>query len=138
MFDIGFSEITIILLIGLLVIGPERLPEVARKVGLAIGKAKRFVQSVRSDIENELRTDELEKMLKEQKQQIQDLKGAFDSKSSDIVEEVKQVGESLKVDAESEGPFSTLTAPKSSPKPVDKPAELSAEVKPSTEKSADG
>lgn len=138
MFDIGFSEITIILLIGLLVIGPERLPEVARKVGLAIGKAKRFVQSVRSDIENELRTDELEKMLKEQKQQIQNLKGAFDSKSSDIVEEVKQVGESLKVDAESEGPFSTLTAPKSSPKPVDKPAELSAEVKPSTEKSADG
>lgn len=49
MFDIGFLEIMVVLIIALLVIGPERMPEVARKIGQFVGKMRRFVQSVKED-----------------------------------------------------------------------------------------
>ena len=61
MFDIGFLELAIIAVVGLIVIGPERLPEVARTVGTWVGKFRRFVSSVKSDIERELRQDEIRK-----------------------------------------------------------------------------
>jgi sec-independent protein translocase protein TatB len=48
-FEIGFSEVLLVLIIGLVVIGPERLPEVARGIGSAVGKVKRFIENVRSD-----------------------------------------------------------------------------------------
>lgn len=66
MFDIGFSEIIFILIIGLLVIGPERLPKVARTTGLWFGKLRGFVASVKSDIDRELATEELRKTLAKQ------------------------------------------------------------------------
>ncbi len=75
MLDIGFWELVVIAVLALLVIGPERLPEVARKVGYWTGRARRFITSVRSEIERELRTEELERMLNEQNRQIQELRG---------------------------------------------------------------
>ncbi len=75
MLDIGFWELVVIAVLALIVIGPERLPEVARKVGYWTGRARRFVASVRSEIERELRTEELERMLNEQNKQIQELRG---------------------------------------------------------------
>lgn len=77
MFDAGLWELVVIFVLALLVVGPERLPVLARKAGLWIGRAKRFVNSVRSDIERELRTEELEKMLHEQKDEIESLKSAL-------------------------------------------------------------
>jgi len=69
MFDIGFWELTIIGVVALLVIGPERLPGVARTVGQWIGKAKKFVSYVQSDIKQELgKVDELKQLLEEQAQ----------------------------------------------------------------------
>ena len=55
-----------IAVVALLVIGPERLPRVARTVGLWIGRARRFVGSVKADIEQELRAEELKRILDEQ------------------------------------------------------------------------
>jgi len=62
MFDIGFSELFIIMLVGLLVIGPERLPKVARTVGAMIGRLQRYVNDVKADINREVELEELRKM----------------------------------------------------------------------------
>jgi sec-independent protein translocase protein TatB len=63
MFDIGFSEIILIMVIALIVVGPERLPRLARSTGLWIGKIRGFVASVKADIDHELAADELRKTL---------------------------------------------------------------------------
>jgi sec-independent protein translocase protein TatB len=67
MFDIGFFELLLIGLVALLVVGPERLPKVARTAGLWIGKGRRFISSVKADIEQEIKADELKRILEEQK-----------------------------------------------------------------------
>ena len=66
MFDIGFSEIIFIMVIALLVVGPERLPRIARTAGLWVGKMRGFVSSVKADIDRELATEELRKALDKQ------------------------------------------------------------------------
>jgi sec-independent protein translocase protein TatB len=66
MFDIGFSEIIFILVITLLVVGPERLPRVARTAGLWLGKIRGFVTSVKADIDQELAAEELKRTLAKQ------------------------------------------------------------------------
>lgn len=65
MFDIGFAELVIVAIVALLVIGPERLPRVARTAGLWVGKMRSFVSSVKADIDQELKADELKKILKQ-------------------------------------------------------------------------
>lgn len=62
MFDISFMEILVISIVALIVIGPERLPTVARTVGHLYGRCRNFVYSVRTDIHNEMRMEELKKM----------------------------------------------------------------------------
>ena len=66
MFDIGFFEIIFIMVIALLVVGPERLPRIARSAGLWVGKMRGFVASVKADIDQELAADELKKVLAKQ------------------------------------------------------------------------
>ena len=75
MFDIGFWELCIIGVVGLLVIGPDRLPGVARTIGRYVGKAQRMVAGVKSDIRRELDAGELRDLLGEQKKQIEELQG---------------------------------------------------------------
>jgi sec-independent protein translocase protein TatB len=59
MFDIGFFEMLVVAIVALLVIGPERLPKVARTAGKWVGRVRRFVSDVKQDIDKELRTEEL-------------------------------------------------------------------------------
>jgi len=66
MFDIGFSEIVLIMVIALIVVGPERLPRLARSTGLWIGKIRGFVASVKAEIDHELAAEELRKTLTRQ------------------------------------------------------------------------
>jgi sec-independent protein translocase protein TatB len=66
MFDIGFWEVIFIAIITLLVVGPERLPRVARTAGLWVGKIRGFVTSVKADIDRELATEELKRTLAKQ------------------------------------------------------------------------
>jgi sec-independent protein translocase protein TatB len=66
MFDIGFSELLMIGVVSLLVIGPERLPKVARIAGFWIGKSRSMLASVKAEIKEELHAEELRQLLKEQ------------------------------------------------------------------------
>jgi len=66
MFDIGFWELALIGVVALLVIGPERLPAVARTAGAWWGKFSRFVGGVKADIDRELKADELKRIMQEQ------------------------------------------------------------------------
>jgi sec-independent protein translocase protein TatB len=62
MFDIGFSELMVIGVVALIVIGPERLPKVARTMGHLFGRMQRYVNDVKSDIAREMQLDELRKL----------------------------------------------------------------------------
>ena len=62
MFDIGFSEMMVIAVLALIVIGPERLPKVARTLGHLAGRLQRYVADVKADINREIELDELRKM----------------------------------------------------------------------------
>lgn len=65
MFDIGFWELALIGVIALLVVGPERLPAMARSAGLWVGRIRRYISHVKDDIEREIRAEELRDMMKE-------------------------------------------------------------------------
>lgn len=62
MFDIGFSELMVIAVVALIVIGPERLPKVARTVGHLFGRMQRYVNDVKADISREMALDDLRKL----------------------------------------------------------------------------
>ena len=66
MFDVGFFELLLVGLVALLVFGPERLPSLARTAGLWIGRARRFLGTVKADIEQELKAEELKRIIREQ------------------------------------------------------------------------
>ena len=63
MFDIGFPELVLITIVGLLVIGPERLPEALRTLGLWIGRMRRSFTNVKAEIEKEIGMDEIRRQL---------------------------------------------------------------------------
>ncbi|MDP2833105.1 MAG: Sec-independent protein translocase protein TatB [Pseudomonadota bacterium] len=71
MFDIAFSELMIIGIIALVVIGPERLPKVARTAGQWLGKLNRYVSQVKQDIDRDMKLDELRKMQQDMKDTAQ-------------------------------------------------------------------
>jgi len=68
MFDAGFTELLLIGVVALVVIGPERLPGVARTAGKWLGKGKRMLSDVKSEIDQEIKAEELKKILEVQKQ----------------------------------------------------------------------
>jgi sec-independent protein translocase protein TatB len=94
MFDFGFAEMLIVGIVALLVIGPERLPSVARKVGTYVARIRRFVSNVRSDVEREFRTDELQRMLKQQQDELNSLKDVVNETRQDVqLDDVKDAVE---------------------------------------------
>ncbi len=66
MFDVGFWELGLIALVALVVIGPERLPKVARTTGKWVGRGRRMLNTVKADIEREIKAEELKQILDKQ------------------------------------------------------------------------
>lgn len=66
MFEIGFSELVMVAVVALVVVGPERLPGLARTLGAWIGRARGFLNSVKADIDRELKAEELKRILEQQ------------------------------------------------------------------------
>ena len=95
MFDIGFSELMVIAIVALVVIGPERLPKVARTLGHLLGRAQRYVNDVKSDINREMQLDELKMLQTEVADSARSLESSvrkeFDSARSVIETPVQTV-----------------------------------------------
>lgn len=85
MFDLAFSELLIIGIVALIVIGPERLPKVARSVGQWLGKLNRYVSQVKQDIDRDLKLEELRKVQQEMKESAQ----RFEIMANDTAREVE-------------------------------------------------
>jgi len=100
MFDIGVSELFVIGVVALIVIGPERLPRVAKTVGLLFGRMQRYVSDVKADISREIELDELRQL----KSTMQDAARSFEESVSTqvnfIESEVKQAGAELEKQAQ--------------------------------------
>ncbi|MBC7756485.1 MAG: twin-arginine translocase subunit TatB [Bdellovibrio sp.] len=71
MFDVSFSELMVIAVIALLVIGPEKLPKVARTVGAFTGRMQRYLAQIKEEVNREMRFDELQKLQQEIKQSVE-------------------------------------------------------------------
>ena len=98
MFDMGFTEMMLIGIVALIVIGPERLPGVARTAGKYFGRLKRFMTSVKADVEQELRADELRQILADQQRELDTIKDSMNVAGKAFEDEVNAVsdaGESL-------------------------------------------
>ena len=89
MFDFGFWEIAIIGIITLIVVGPEKMPSLARKAGLYCGKFNKFLNKIKSDINEELKVDELKEQLSMDQEKIS---------LSEVAEEVHSSIHSLEED----------------------------------------
>lgn len=126
MFDIGFWEILVIGVVALLVIGPEKLPDVARTVGRWVAKVQRFVAGVKADINSELESGELRKILGDQESQIRELK--------DMVNDAKRGFESEARDATSiaEKNLNALKNTVDTPDQVDQTASTTSSDTPDT------
>jgi len=94
MFDMGFTELALIGIVALIVIGPERLPGVARTAGKYFGKLRRFMTSVKADVESELRADELRDILKTQQEELQTLKKAVSDVGKDVDNSINDIANS--------------------------------------------
>ncbi|SMN10758.1 Twin-arginine translocation protein TatB [uncultured Candidatus Thioglobus sp.] len=91
MFDIGFWEFALIGMITLIVVGPERMPAIARTVGRYIGKAKRFIAKVQADIDNEIDTTEIKKHLSDMDK---------DANILEVLDDIKEDVKDIKQDVE--------------------------------------
>ena len=79
MFDFGFWELALVLIISLIILGPERLPTFASQLGSLIKKIKDFANSVKSNIENESRMNDLKKIIDKQKEELSEFEDTIDS-----------------------------------------------------------
>lgn len=95
MFDSGFLELLIVGIIALMVVGPERLPEVAAKAGKFVGKMKAFVATTREDIEKEIRSEELQTMLNQQKDEISELRDMMQTTKGEVSDEFTEANDLL-------------------------------------------
>lgn len=100
MFDIGFSELLIIGVIALIVVGPEKLPKLARTVGFWVGKAKRMISEVKADVDREIRNHEIQELeqLRELKDDLNVAKESI-TRVGDDLSTLDGVDDSEKLDA---------------------------------------
>ena len=101
MFDISFTELMLIGIVALVVIGPERLPRVARTVGHLIGRAQRYVSDVKSDIQREVELDELRKMKEEMESAANSIHNSFEQSTSSLKQDVQAPLDQLRADFDS-------------------------------------
>ena len=89
MFDVGFSELLVIGIVALVVIGPERLPRVARTAGILVGRLQRYVTQVKADINREMELSELSKVKTEFESAARGFQQDVQAQAADVEREVR-------------------------------------------------
>jgi sec-independent protein translocase protein TatB len=106
MFDIGFSELLVIGVVALIVIGPERLPRVARTLGHLAGRLQRYVSDVKSDISREMELEDLRKMRDSMQQAAtsfeSSVKGELNKTESELNQSVQALVQDKPAEAKAE------------------------------------
>ena len=95
MFDVGLSELMVIAVVALVVIGPERLPKVARTAGLILGRLQRYVSDVKADINREIQLDELKHLQQQVTDQVTSLEASVTHEMREVESSVNSVIEPL-------------------------------------------
>lgn len=95
MFDLGISKMVMIGVVALIVIGPERLPRVARTVGALLGKAQRYVNEVKREVNQAMELDELRKVKTSVEEAARDLEHSVRTHASDFQKEVDTISQDL-------------------------------------------
>lgn len=95
MFDIGFSEMVIVAVVGLIVLGPERLPKVARQAGQWLGKLQRYVADVKSDINRQMELEDLRRLQTEVTGAARELHSTLKSTLSETQSEFDSIAADL-------------------------------------------
>ncbi len=126
MFDIGFSELLVIAVVALIVIGPERLPRVARTMGHLFGRLQRYVSDVKADINRELELDELKKLQSSVQEAARSLENTI---HSEVNQAESQIRNTVEADAAAVEPPPVVEANPSaeSRKPESGPGETPSE-----------
>ena len=96
MFDIGFSELLVIGVVALIVIGPEKLPRVARTVGHLLGRMQRYVADVKADINKEIELEELRKMRDSMHKAASDIQTSVDQEMNKTADDLNKAVEGEK------------------------------------------
>jgi len=128
MFDIGFSEILVIAVVALVVIGPERLPKTARTIGLLFGRLQRYVNDVKADISREMELDELRRLQREMQGAARDFEQSVKAAASDAATGVRdverQLNEAAAEPAPNPSPAPAAATPASGEEPPSRQAAL--------------
>ncbi|WP_246606635.1 Sec-independent protein translocase protein TatB [Novilysobacter antarcticus] len=95
MFDIGFSELFVVAIVALMVLGPERLPRAARFTGLWVRRARAQWYSVKSELERELADDELKKSLVRTRDELRELGNELQSHGRELQDDLRREGKGI-------------------------------------------
>lgn len=104
MFDIGFSELMVIAVVALIVIGPEKLPKVARTVGHLFGRMQRYVNDVKSDISREMALDDLRKLQSSMQDTVQSIEQSVTAEVQSAENEMNKIAVDAPAAADSASP----------------------------------
>jgi len=115
MFDIGFSELFVIGVVALVVIGPERLPKVARTMGVLFGRLQRYVSQVKSDINREMELAELGKVKTEFESAARSFQSEVESQASEAERELRAATEEIDRQVSTPAPEAPAAAAPGSP-----------------------
>lgn len=108
MFDVGFSELVVIGVVALVVIGPERLPKVARTAGLLFGRFQRYVSTVKADIQREMDSAELGKLKDEVQDAARSIEESVNQQAQSVESEARALQESLEDGARADSANTTV------------------------------
>jgi sec-independent protein translocase protein TatB len=117
MFDFGFSKLLLIGIVALVVIGPERLPKVARTLGHLYGRLQRYVTQVKADINREMEAAELGKMKTEFESAARVFQTEVETKVAEAEHEIREAQTSLERSIDTAAPAANEAAAPSAPEP---------------------